>query len=177
MNMIWTHLRSDLLIFAFCLIEVTIGTIRTTLVVRGKRIGAAALGFLEVSIWVVAASQVIGHLDTVLNIAGYSGGYVVGSFVGMWLEGWLALGHVDIHIVSRTKGAEMAQKVRQAGYGATQLPAQGQSGPVHLIEVVAPRKQVAHLLGLVNEVDETSFVTIKETRQVMHGYQRFVSSV
>jgi uncharacterized protein YebE (UPF0316 family) len=161
--MIWTLLGSALLIFAMRLIEVTIGTLRTTLVVRGKRAGAAVLGFLEVSIWVIAASQVIGHLDTVWNVAGYSGGYVVGTFVGMWLEGWLALGHVDFHIISRTKGAEMAQKVRQAGYGATQLPAQGQSGPVHLIEVVAPRKQVAHLLRLVNEVDASSFVTIKET--------------
>jgi uncharacterized protein YebE (UPF0316 family) len=172
--MIWTVLSSALLIFALRLIEVSIGTIRTTMVVRGKRVEAAVLGFLEVSIWVVAASQVIGHLDTVWNVVGYSGGYVAGTLMGMWLEGRLALGHVDIHIVSINKGLEMAQKVRQAGYGATQLPAQGQSGPVHWIEVVAPRKQVAHLLRLVNEVDTTSFVTVTEARQVMHGYQHFV---
>ena len=172
--MIWTILGSALLIFALRLVEVSIGTIRTTLVVRGKRVGAAVLGFMEVSIWVIAASQVIGHLDTVWNVVGYSGGYVVGTLLGMWLEGRLALGHVDIHIVSMTKGPEMAQKVRQAGYGATQLPAQGQSGPVHLIEVVAPRKQVAHLLGLVSEVDVTSFVTVTEARQVVHGYQRLI---
>ncbi len=97
---------------------------------------------------------------------------MAGTLLGMWLEGRLALGHVDIHIVSVTKGSEMAQKVRQAGYGATQVPAQGQSGPVHLIEVVAPRKQVAHLLRLVSEVDVTSFVTVTEARQVVHGYQR-----
>jgi uncharacterized membrane-anchored protein YitT (DUF2179 family) len=45
---------------------------------------------------------------------------------------------------------------------------------LRLIEVVALRKQVAHLLRLVNEVDATSFVTIKEARQVMQGYQRLV---
>jgi uncharacterized protein YebE (UPF0316 family) len=165
MNMVWTLLDSALLIFTLRLIEVSIGTIRMTLVVRGKRVGAAVLGFMEVSIWVIAASQVIGHLDTLWNVVGYSGGYVVGTLVGMWLEGRLALGHVDIHIISVTKGLEMAQKVRQGGYGATQMPAQGQSGPVHLID---------HLLHLVNEVDATSFVTIKEARQVVHGYQRLV---
>ena len=172
--MVWTILTGALLIFALRLIEVSVGTIRTTMVVRGKRVGAAILGFMEVSIWVIAASQVIGHLDTLWNVVAYSGGYVAGTLVGMWLEGRLALGHADIHIVSLAKGPELAQKVRQAGYGATQMPAQGQSGPVQLIEVVAPRKQLAHLLSLVNEVDPSSFVTVTEARQVVHGYQRLV---
>ena len=90
--------------------------------------------------------------------------------LGMWLERWLALGYTDIHIVSLAKGLEIAQKVRQAGYGATQLPAEGRSGPVQLIEVVAARKQVADILHLVNEVDAASFVTIQEARQVLQGY-------
>jgi uncharacterized protein YebE (UPF0316 family) len=107
-------------------------------------------------------------------VVGYSGGYVIGTLLGMWLEGRLAWGHVDIHIVSMTRGPEVVQKIRQAGYGATQLPAQGQSGPVHLLEVVTPRKQVAHLLNLVNEIDATSFITVTEARQVRHGYQRLV---
>lgn len=170
--MVWTILGSTLLIFALRLTEVSVGTMRMTLVVRGKRVGAAILGFMEVSIWVIAASQVIGHLDSIWNVVAYSGGYVMGTLLGMWLEGRLAWGQVDIHIVSVAKGPEVVQKVRQAGYGATQLPAQGQSGPVHLLEVVAPRKQVAHLLHLVHQVDAASFITVTEARQVMHGYQR-----
>jgi hypothetical protein len=88
MNMIWTLLGNTLLIFALRLIEVSIGTLRTTLVVRGKRVGAAVLGFMEVSIWVIAASQVIGHLDTVWNVVGYSGGYVAGGPVGLGPYGY-----------------------------------------------------------------------------------------
>lgn len=172
--MVWTILGSALLIFALRVIEVSMGTIRMTLIVRGKRTGAAVLGFMEVSIWVIAASQVIGHLDTVWNVVGYSGGYVGGTLLGIWLEGRLAMGHVDVDIVSISKGSEIVRKVRQAGYGATQLKARGRSGPVQLINVVAPRKQVAHLLHLVNEVDVTSFVAVKEARQVIHGYQRLI---
>ena len=169
--MFWTILSNALILFALCLIQVSVGTLRTIMITRGKRIWAALLGFLEVSLWVIGVSQVIGHLDTIWNVVGYSSGYVVGTMMGMWLESRLALGYVNVDIVSPTRGPEIAQKVRQAGFGATQLPAQGRSGPVQLVGVVVSRKQVAQLLHLVNEIDAASFVTIKEAWQVIHGYQ------
>lgn len=169
--MFWTILSHALILFALCLIQVSISTLRTIMIARGKPIWAALLGFFEVSLWVIGVSQIIGHLDTVWNVVGYSGGYVVGTMIGMWLESRLALGFVNVDIVSPTMGSEMARKVRLAGFGATQLPAQGRSGPVQLVEVIVSRKQVAQLLRLVNEVDRASFVTIKEAQQVIHGYQ------
>lgn len=169
--MFWTILPNTFFIFALCLIQVSIGTLRTMMITRGKRTWAAMLGFIEVSLWVIGISQVIGHLDTVWNVLGYSSGYVTGTMMGMWLESHLALGYVNVDIVSPSRGPEIAQRVRQAGFGATQLPAQGRSGPVQLVGVVVSRKQVADLLRLVNEIDGTSFVTVKETWQVIHGYQ------
>jgi uncharacterized protein YebE (UPF0316 family) len=170
----WAILSSALLVFILRLTEVSIGTIRTIMVMRGKRTWAALFGFVEVSLWLIAIGQVIGHLDTLWNGLGYSGGYVAGTLLGMWLEGKLAVGYVDVDIVSISKGAELVQKVRQAGYGATQLKAEGRSGAVQLIGVVAPRKKVTHLLRLINEVDTTSFITVKEARQVVHGYQSLI---
>ena len=66
----------------------------------------------------------------------------------------------------------MVQRIREAGHGATQLKAEGQSGQVHLISVVTSRKHLADILKLVNQVDADSFVTIDETSQVVRGYQR-----
>jgi uncharacterized protein YebE (UPF0316 family) len=172
--MLWTTWGNALLIFVLRLTDVSMGTVRTIMIMRGMRKWAALIGFVEVSIWVVAISRVIGHLDTVWNVVGYSGGFAAGTLLGMWIEGKLALGYVDVHIISLTKGYEIVQKVRQAGYGATQLQSEGQSGPVHLIDVVVPRKQVADVLRLVNEVDATSFITVEEARQVVRGYRRLV---
>ncbi len=169
--MFWSILSHTFILFALSLIQVSIGTLRTIMITRSKRSWAALLGFIEVSLWLIGVSQVIGHLDTLWNVIGYSGGYVAGTILGMALESRLALGYVNVDIVSPRKGAEIAHQVRQAGFGATQLLAQGRSGPVQLVGVVVSRRQVAHLLNLVNEVDEASFVTIKEARQVIHGYQ------
>ncbi len=170
--MLWTTLGSALFIFVLRLADVSLGTLRTMMIMRGMRYRAALLGFVEVTIWVVAISQVLGHLDTIWNVIGYSSGFAAGILSGMWLENKLALGYLDIRIVSLTKGPEIVQKVRQAGYGATQVQAEGRSGPVYLIDIVAPRKQVAAILQLAREVDATSFVTVDEARQVIGGYQR-----
>ncbi len=170
--MIWTTLGSALLIFALRITDVSMGTLRMTMIMRGQRKWAALIGFFEVTIWVLAIGRVITHLDSIWNVVGYSGGFATGTLLGMWIEGRLALGYADIHIVSMTKGHEIASHVRKAGYGATLLQAEGQSGPVSLINVIAPRKQVHDVVRLVNELDATAFVTVEDTRQVMRGYQR-----
>lgn len=170
--MLWTILGNALFIFVLRLTDVSMGTMRMIMVMRGMRYWAALLGFVEVTIWVVAISQVIGHLDNVWSVVGYSGGFATGTLLGMWIEGKLALGYLDLHIVSMTKGPELVQKIRQAGYGATQVRAEGQSGPVYLINVVVPRKQMAEVLNLINKIDAGSFVTVDEARQVVRGYRR-----
>jgi uncharacterized protein YebE (UPF0316 family) len=161
-----------LLIFCLRIVDVSMGTVRTLMIVRGMRKWAVLIGFVEVTVWVVAISQVMSNLNNVWNILAYSGGFAAGTFVGMSLENRLALGDVDIHIVSPARGAAVVARIRQAGYGATELPALGQSGPVSLIGVVVPRKQKPAVLALITEVDPTAFVTVEDMRRVDRGYGR-----
>lgn len=172
--MFWTIVGNAMLIFALRLTDVSMGTVRTIMVMRGMRKVAALIGFVEVSIWVVAISRVIGNLDSVWNVLGYGGGFAAGTLLGMWIEDKLALGHVYVHVISMDRGQELAHTIREAGYGATQVRAEGKSGPVHVIDTVVPRKQAKKLLKLVNAVDADSFVTIEEARQVMRGYLRAI---
>ncbi len=162
------------MLFIFCLriIDVSMGTIRTIMVVRGMRKWAVLIGFVEVTVWVVAISQVMSNLDNVWNILAYSGGFAAGTFVGMHLENKMALGSVSIDVVSQKKGAEIVAQVHQAGYGATKLSAEGYSGPVSMISVVVPRKQKLAVLALISEIDPTAFVTVEDIRRVERGYVR-----
>lgn len=148
------------------------GTIRTTMIMRGQRNYAAVIGFFEVSIWVVAISRVITHLDTIWNVIGYSGGFAMGTLLGMLIEDKLAIGHANIQIVSLTKGHEIADQLRSEGHGATEIVAEGRSGPVSIINIVVPRKHVADVIRSINEIDATTFVTVEDARKVVRGYQR-----
>lgn len=170
--MFWTTVGNALFIFVLRITDVSMGTVRMTMIMRGQRKWAALIGFVEVTIWVLAIGRVITNLDTIWNIVGYSGGFATGTLLGMWIEGRLALGYADLNIISMLKGQEIADKIRKAGYGATRLLAEGQTGPVHLLHVIVPRKQIRDVIRLVNEVDATAFVTVQDARQVVRGYRR-----
>ena len=168
--MIWIMVGNALLIFCLRLIDVSLGTVRLIMIGRGRRKIAPLLGFVEVTIWVVAISQVITNLDNVFNILGYSGGFAAGTLVGMWIEGKLALGHVGISIISTNQGEKIVQKLRKADYGVTELTGSGRSGMVNLITTIVPRKDVEDVLWLVNHADPKSFIAIDDMKAVQRGY-------
>jgi uncharacterized protein YebE (UPF0316 family) len=168
--MIWTMLASALLIFCLRLVDVSLGTVRLLMIGRGQRKIAPLLGFVEVTIWVIAISQVITNLDNIINILAYSGGFAAGTLVGMWIEDKLPLGHVGISIVSTTQGQEIARKLRQADYGVMELIGSGQSGVVNLITTIVTRKDVKDVLQLVNQTDPRSFIAVDDMKVVKRGY-------
>jgi uncharacterized protein YebE (UPF0316 family) len=172
--MYWPVVWNALLIFALRLFGVALSTIRVMLVMRDRRNLAAAIGFAEATVYIVAVTRVIGHIDTIWNVLAYSGGFAAGTLLGAWIEGRLALGHVCVRVVSLEMGPEIAQKVRESGHGATQFRAEGLSGPVSLIDIVASRKRVGEIVQLINSVDGDAFVTIEDARQVARGYHRVV---
>jgi uncharacterized protein YebE (UPF0316 family) len=165
-------LAGMLLIFCLRIADVSMGTVRLIMVTRGIRKWAVLIGFVEVTIWVVAISQVMSNLNNVWNVLAYSSGFAAGTFIGMYLENRLALGTVGVHVISLQKGAEIAAKVREAGYGATELPALGQSGLVWQISIIVPRKLKPTLLALISKIDPTAFVTVDDMRRVDRGYGR-----
>jgi len=68
------------------ILDVSLGTLRTVSVVRGRVVLAAVLGFFEVTIWVVAVSKVITSFDNPFNVLGYATGFALGNAVGILIE-------------------------------------------------------------------------------------------
>jgi uncharacterized protein YebE (UPF0316 family) len=156
------------MLFLCRVIDVSLGTVRTILVVRGARIIAPLLGFVEVSVWIVAVSSVVQRLHHPMNIVAYAGGFATGNWTGMWLEQKLAIGHQIVRIISRTRGHSVAHALRLAGFGVTTLYGRGKEGPIVMCFVVAARRQTSYILEIAREVDADCFTTIEDTRRSSH---------
>jgi uncharacterized protein YebE (UPF0316 family) len=63
--------------------DVSIGTVRTILVVQGRKYYAALAGFMEVFIWISAISFIVKHLDNPINLVAYATGFALGNLVGI----------------------------------------------------------------------------------------------
>ena len=168
--MVWIVIGNALLIFCLRMIGVALGTVRMILIGRGQRKIAPLLGFIESMIWVYAISQVITNLDNIFNIVGYSGGFAVGTLVGMWIENKLALGYVEINVISMAHDSEIVEKLRQADYGVTEFSGSGQSGAVNKIATIVSRKDIKAVFQLVNKVDPQSFIIVDDMAVAKRGY-------
>lgn len=169
-----------LIIFALRIIDVSMGTLRLILGVRGYRIQAATIGFCEVLLWLFAVGVVLQHLHSPYHIIGYASGFATGNFVGIWLEERFALG---INVVRATfracpsggTGGEAAahraaEALRRAGFAVTELDGRGREHPVCILNVVAERKQVPKVIDLVQAYDGKAFITVEEVRATRGGY-------
>lgn len=159
-------LASALLIFALRITDVSIGTLRITFLVRGRRGIAGVLSFFESLIWLVAAAQVLSTLDSPLKFVAYAGGYATGTMLGVSVERWIAVGDVLMRIVTPVDAPSSEHVLRQAGYGVTVVNGQGMRGDVRILFVVLPRRRTERVLKIVHEVNPDAYITFEPTSQV-----------
>jgi len=165
-------LLGALLIFCLRLIDVSLGTVRILMAVRGRRLLAGVLGFFEVSIFLVAISQVLTNIGNWWNVLGYAGGFAVGTIIGMTIENKLAIGLAEVEIVSMGRGTEIAEALRAEGYGATEFLGAGQENIVDLVRTVVRRREVPSITAAASVIDESAFITVHEMQRAYRGRWR-----
>lgn len=158
------------LIFFLRVANIALGTVRMLFVVRGERLWASIMGFVETLLFVVAIGKVVQELTNIPNVLAYCGGFAVGNWVGMMIDERLALGYARVHVISLQKAKGIASSLREEGYGVTELTGRGKGGRVGIIEVVVRRKDVPYITSTVNRIDETAFITTEDAKGVYRGF-------
>jgi len=167
-----TPIIGALLIFALRVLNMSLDTLRVMFVMRGKKVIVWIFGFLQSVIFVVVITSVISNLDNPLNIIGYSAGFATGNILGIYIEGKLAVGFAEIHIISPRRGSAIADHLRSEGYAVTEIPARGKDGMVTMMTCSVRRRHVVRLEDAVREIDEEAFMTAEDIRPVSRGFWR-----
>jgi len=156
-------------IFLARIADVSMGTVRILVGFRGYRLLAAAIGFCEAAIWVVAASKVIQHLDAWYLVVAYAGGFASGNYLGLTLERRLAVGRELARIISYRPDAALAQELTRRGWPVVELHGTRRNHePVEVMYVVAARRRMPELLALVRQFDPEALYTITDVKSC-HG--------
>ncbi|MBC8367728.1 DUF2179 domain-containing protein [bacterium] len=154
-----------LLIFFARIVDVTLGTLRTILVVRGRLLMSSLLGFVEVSIWIIVITRVMKHLDNPWNMLGWAAGFAAGNAVGILVERRLAMGKMVLRIITRRQSETVAAALRGAGFGVTVFDGRGLSGPVKLLYLVLDRSKLKDVKQLVMETDPEAVLITEDVRE------------
>lgn len=145
-------LATGLLIYCARICDVSLGTIRTLMVVHGRRRLAFVLGFFEVLIWVTAAAKVLHNLDQPFFAVMYALGAASGNFVGMTIERRVALGDQIVRVFTR-QGRDVAAHLRRSGFGVFEMDGRGDLGALALLFVEVRRRNAMRAIALAREAD------------------------
>jgi len=155
-----------LLIFCARLIDVSLGTLRIIFVSHGIKYLAPIIGFFEVSIWLVAISQIMTNLNNIVCGIAYAAGFASGNFIGLLLEERLSIGTVILRIIIKHDDQKLIECLQKSGYGVTLVDALGVKGPVKIILAVMRREDLKEVLSQVEQAHPHAFYSIEDVRSV-----------
>lgn len=166
----WTLLAVPALIFLARVLDVSVGTLRISMVARGHRVLAPVLGFFESLIWLVAISQVVQHLDRVVHYLAWAAGYAAGTWVGLVLEEKLAFGLVAVRIITKEDAADLLKELEESAFDTTSFAARGLKGRVRLLFSVIRRRDLERFRTIVERRHPNAFVSISDVRAASEGF-------
>lgn len=161
------------IIFACKVIEVSLSSIKTVFLVKGNRIKATVLAFLEALLWAFVISGVISDLNTnILWLLAYCFGYTAGYYVGSTLENKLAIGTIDVQFIFPEKYlGEVEHYLMENNFGYYFTSCIGKSGRQIKCDTILPRKGARNIRKQIEDICEHDiFTTNYDVSYVKGGY-------
>ena len=162
-----------LIIFIVRIVDVTLGTLSTVLVIRGKKGLGSIIGFIDVVIWFLLVRQALSIENASLWIAiAYAGGYAAGTYTGSWIEEKLAIGNSSFTVITKGLRYDVVELLRQRGFGVSSVLSKGIDSENLMLLIEVDRKKIKAVRNIINEIAPDSFIAISDTRQIINGYFR-----
>jgi uncharacterized protein YebE (UPF0316 family) len=140
--------------------DVSLATLKTVFVIEGRNGLAPALGFFEALIYVIAATLVFRDLGNPFTIAGFAGGFALGTALGMFMAGKLGLGSVTVRFTKSGDAWDLEQALRDAGFRLTTFAGGGRDGPVSVVQLNVRKRRVPQVMAAARPWLGECFVTV-----------------
>lgn len=138
-----------LFLFLGKLIEVSLATLRSQLILKGHRLPGAIIAALEYTFWLcITASAISGFAEDPLRIVVLVLAFALGQIMGSFLEEKLALGYCTIWGIFKTEDSayKAAEKLRTMGQAVTIIQAEGINGAVRPTLVITVKRKSVNII-------------------------------
>ena len=155
-------------VFFARMIDVSIGSVRTILLVKGKNFIAMVMAFIEILIWFTVARQTLTGDDVNLAIIlSYAGGYSFGTYVGGLINKYFVRGNLTAFVVTTLENKIMIDKLKEAGYGVSTISIEDNK---LILMIEFKKKNLKKLKDTISEIDDGAFIVVNESLHVENGY-------
>lgn len=158
-------------VFFARILDVSMGTFRTIITVKGKNFYASLVGFIEILIWFLIVKEVLNTDNNSIWIAiSYSLGFATGTYLGGILSNKFISGNLTVQIIT-DNASKLVNTLRDEGYAVTVIDVKGkEETEKFMLFIEINNKNLTHLQKLVKEIDYDAFMVVNETKYVQNGF-------
>ena len=160
-------------IFFARLLDVSLATFRTMVLVKGQKILPAIIGFFEVLVWLMVVEETLKtEVDSIWVPISYAAGYAIGSLLGTYISNKFIKNMCAVQVVTDKSNTKLINAIKKAGYGLSiiDLKKDGNSEKKEMLFIEVNNNSVKDLKNLINKYDKEAFVVISDSKFVMNGY-------
>lgn len=156
-------------IFCARILDVSISTFRTMIMIRGKKLLSVCLAFVEVFIWFYAARTALTTKVSGIYIPiSYALGYATGSFIGLSLSDRFIKGKMGVQIITQKNGKKLMNLIKKNNFGVSEIKLTDDNKTMLYIQLNSER--LNELKDIIVNYDEKAFITVSETKYVSNGW-------
>lgn len=160
-------------IFFARILDVSLGTIRTVLVVKERRLIPSIIAFFEVLIWFLVAREALStDLDSWLIPIFYSLGYATGTYLGGIISNRYIRGVIGVQVITKSKGCnKMLKEIRDNGFGVSVIDLKNPQDTIkkNMLIIQLDKAKLKKLTKIIRSNDKDAFVVINETKYIQNG--------
>ena len=157
-------------IFFARIIDVSLGTIRTVIVVKGKNLIGSILGFFEVTVWFLVVEQALTTSNNnIFIVFSYAIGFATGTYIGGILSGRLVKSKYEVQIITDKNVQKMIDLIRESSMAVSILKLEGKNKNKYMLFVEVDNNKIKELSSIVKSVDNKAFMVVNETMFVHNG--------
>lgn len=160
-------------VFCVRVMDVSLGTMRTIVVVKGQKLVASLIGFFEVLIWFLVVREALNtDLDSIWIAISYAGGFATGTYIGGILSNSFIKGNFGVQVILSDEDNKIVDTLRKEGFAVSVIDVKGQNQDKnkYMLFIEIDKKQFNYLRDLIKKLDDKAFIVVNETRMVQNGY-------
>jgi len=159
-------------IFCVRILDVSLGTVRMIVTVKGNKVVASLIGFIEVLIWFLIVKEALNTDETSIFVAlSYAGGYATGTFIGGILSEKFISGTLSVQVILSNADHIIVDKIRDAGYAVSVVNVKGkEENEKYMLFIEIDKRKINNLKYLIKSLDSKAFVVVNETKMVENGF-------
>lgn len=160
-------------VFFVRILDVSMGTFRTVITIKGKQLYASVVGFFEIFIWFVIVREALNTDNNSIFIAiSYALGFAVGTYLGGVISEKLIKGNMIVQIVTNKNNKQLIKIIKNAGFGVSIVKAYNDKleDDKFMLFVSIDKSKFKNLKSIIEEVDKQAFIVANESKAVYNGY-------